>query len=176
MMSTTIKKIKTSFFKGQDGVSLIELAIILVVVGVIITAVLPFFKTNVKSYVTVTTTKDAVQSARIGFNRMMNELKRLESSLDIDFGQTDEIQFDLSHQSDINYTYGSLQLTREGEVLIEDVQTFEFKFYTEDGTQKTCPFYYDSDVWRIEVTMAVGDGVDNVEFRGQVSPRNIHFN
>ena len=175
-MRTTIKKIKTNLFKNEDGVTLIELAFILVVVGLIVVAVLPFFKTNVRSYMAVTMTKDAVQSGRIGFNRMMNELKRLESSLDIDFGYTDQIQFDLPHQSDINYTFENLQLTREGEALIEDVQTFEFKFYREDGTERICPFISVSDVWRIEVTMAVGDGVDNVEFRGQVSPRNIHFN
>ena len=156
--------------------TLMELVVVIVVMGVVSITTVPFFRVNVDSYISVRGGKDALQSARIGYNRMMNEIKMLEASLDIDNGYSNKFQFDLPHQSNINYTYESGTLTREGQVLVSGVRSFVVKYYKEDGSLKNTPFFYDSDVWRIKIEMEVGDGTDNFYLQGQVSPRNVHFN
>jgi type II secretory pathway pseudopilin PulG len=174
-MTTAYRKKKIRH-TAEKGLSLVEAVIVIAVVGVLITVLLPFFRTNVDSYVTVKTKKDVLQSARIGFNRMMTELKMLEASLQIDYAYSDQIQFDLVHETNIHYAFENGQLSRNGEKLIDHVQSLVFKYYHENGTEKFTPFWSDSDVWRIEVQASVGSGENTVTFRGQVSPRNIHFN
>ncbi len=155
--------------------TLMELVVVIVVMGVVAITTVPFFRVNVDSYLSVRGGKDALQSARIGYNRMMNELKMLENSLNIDNGYSHKFRFDLPQQNNINYTFDSGVLTREGQVLVSGVQSFVVKYYKEDGSMKSTPFFYDSDVWRIKIEMEVGDGTDNFYLQGQVSPRNIHF-
>ena len=174
-MNKYMRKIR-EYVKGSAGLTLVELVIVIAVMGIIILATTPFFKMHVKSYVSVSEGKDLMQSARIGFNRMIVEMRMIEAAIEIDEGHSHKIQFDLPHQNNINYTFESGQLKREGIKLIHGVQSFVIRYYRADGTLKNTPFSYDSDVWRIEVEMEVGDGEDNLVLHRQVTPRNIHYN
>lgn len=173
MISRIVKKLKG--FAGEAGLTIVEFVVVTVVTGVLVVTVLPFFRVNVDSYINIRKGKDLHQMARIGFNRMMAEMKLIEGSLEIDYGYSDEIRFDIPTQNNINYELDNYVLEREGEKLIEGVQSLQFRYYREDGTQKSSGFWWDSDVWRIHVTMVVGDGSSNITLQGQVSPRNIHL-
>ena len=162
-------------FSDRAGFTLVEFVVVAVVTGIIVVSVLPFFRVNIDSYINVRKGKDLHQMARIGFNRLIAEMKLIENSLDIDYGNSDEIQFDIPNQNDINYKFDSYVLEREGEKLVEGVQSLQFQYFRENGTQKSAGFWWDSDVWRIHVTMVVGDGSNNITLQGQVSPRNIHL-
>lgn len=159
----------------ERGLTIVEFVIVTVVTGIVMVSVLPFFRVNVDSYVSIRKGKDLQQMARIGFNRMMAEMKLIESSLDIDYGYSDEIRFDIPTQNNINYELDNYVLEREGEKLVEGVQSLQFRYFRENGTEKGAGFWWDSDVWRVHVTMIVGDGSTNMTLQGQVSPRNIHL-
>ena len=166
-----VKRVK----KVEGGITLIELVIVIAVTGILIGALTPFFKLNVESYINIRAGKDMLQSARIGFNRMVEELKRVEDSVDISNGSSNSIAFYNADGNHVTYRYYYGQLQRGGVKLVDDVQSFAIRYYTADGTQKSTPFYYVSDVWRIEVEMEVGDGEIQLLFEDQVTPRNFHF-
>ena len=163
---------------NEKGITLIEMIITIVVVSIIVTSTLPFFKGSVSSYINVRDGKSNLQSARIGFNRMMAELQQLEASVDIYTGRSTRIRFNIPDDGygSITYRLNDDELQREGENLVQNVQGLTFTYYKEDGTTKSTPFYYDSDVWRIQVEIEVGDPENPLTLRGQVSPRNIHYN
>jgi len=166
---------KITRFLREKGFTLVEMAIVLVVTGILISASAPFFRMNVDSYIQVRNGKDVLQSARIAFNRMMAEMHRIENSLNITRGSSSSIRFWLGLQY-VKYELDDNYLLRDGERFIDQVQGFTISYYRDDGTLKNTPFWWDSDVWRIQIELIVGDESNNYLLRGQVSPRNIHYN
>lgn len=160
--------------------TLIEMVITLSIMGILMFTLLPIFKVQLEAYLDIRQGKSAMQMARIGFNRMMAELKRVEDSLDIAYGSSSRIDFRYPNDGVVGYityeydgTY--LLIEREGSKLVEAVQDFDIKYYRDDGTQKSTPFAYDSDIWRIEINIAVGSSTQQVLLSGQISPRNLHY-
>ncbi len=161
--------------RSERGWTLIELVVVIVVTGILAVTTLPLFRAGIDSYIYTRAGKDILQSSRIGFKRMMAEMRMIEASLEIDWGTSTQIRFDLPSQSNITYRYQNGRLERDGEKLVNYVQGFVIRYYKEDGSEKSSPFWSDSDVWRIQLEMEVGDGDDNLVLRAQVSPRNIHY-
>ncbi len=174
MFRTGIRRVK-KWISDETGLSLIEFVVVTLVIGIITATSLPFIRGSVNAYVNVRAGKELVQSARIGFSRMLAEMRMIEGSMEIDYGYSNEIRFDLPNQSNINYEWEYGLLKREGQKLVEGVQDFSFTYYKSDGSEKSPGFWYTDDVWRIEVEMTVGDGTNNIVIKGQVSPRNFHL-
>jgi prepilin-type N-terminal cleavage/methylation domain-containing protein len=166
---------KIAYCREEQGFTLTEMAIVLVVTGILITASAPFFRLNVDSYIQVRNGKDIIQSGRIGFNRMMSELHRIEDPLDITYASSSSIHFIVDSKLIVYELYNNV-LLRNDERFIDQVQGFTVYYYQDDGILKSTPFSYDSNVWRIQIELTVGDESNNFLLRGQVSPRNIHYN
>ena len=155
-----------------------EVVIVMVVAGFILTSSSVFMKTNVESYVMIKNNKESLQSGRIGINRMIAEMNRIVASTDIDWGYGNLIQFDLTNWTNIEYTYSSSEqaLMREGVVLVSGVTSFSLLYFNNVGN----PIYSFSDkrtdIWSIYVTMIVGDGDQQFEFSSYVHPRNFKYN
>lgn len=176
MRDISWKKICRRFVNRKKGMTLIELTIVLVLVGILVGTVTPFFKVSIDSYLNVRAQKSLLQSARIGLNRMMLELRQIEGALDITYGSPIRIDFDDPILGEnITYSYYEGKLRREDEKLVENVQSFIIRYYTADGTQKSTPFGWDSDVWRIQIVMEVGTESKSLQIRGQSSPRSFHY-
>lgn len=175
-MKKQIKKLNIHI-RRETGFTLAELAIVIVVSGILIASSVPFFKINVDSYVKVRQGKDILQSSRIAFNRMMSELHKINDPLGIAYGSSSRIDFNVPNDGwgYITYRERNGRIERESRKLIDYVQDFTIRYYRADGSQKNTPFWYDSDVWRIQLEIVVGDGENNYTLRGQVSPRNIHY-
>ena len=174
-MKSRLKRTLAGVLRKREGFTLIEFVVVTVVTGLIVVTTVPFFKIGVESYLRIRAGKDIQQMGRIGFNRMIAEMKLIEASLDIDYGYSNSIRFDIPNQNNINYDFESGALAREGEILVQGVQSFQLTYFRADGSQKSSGFWYDSDVWRVHIEMEVGDGDNNMVFKGQVSPRNIHL-
>lgn len=157
-----------------------ELVIVIVVVGVISVTLLPFFRININSYLTVRAGKDLMQSSRIGLERMLAELGTVPASSDIDFGLSDEIQFDTPMYSNVNYEFRDGALVRsEGlfggvSKVVIGVKSFQISFYDEAGTQIPSFYWPRNDIRRIQLEMTVGDDDRDYELCTQIAPRNFY--
>ena len=166
-------KIRRIFIEA--GFTITEMAIVIVVSGILMSAAVPFFKINVDSYVQVRSGKNIIQSGRVAFNRMMAELHRIEDPLNIWIGDASQIEFYLGLRKIVYELYGDV-IYRNDERFIENVQSFNLTYYREDGVTKATPFSSDSDVWRLGIVLVIGDGTSNFTLTGQISPRNLHYN
>jgi len=178
MKAKSIKKY-TRFFKHSRGFTLIELIVVMIAMGVLTVSVTPFIRTQIKAYINARNGKDFLQAARIGMSRMMAEMRLIQSPGDIDYGYSDEIQFDISYGNNITYSYSSnaQQLSRENEKLVIGVKSFLIEYFDEHGNKLSTPIIFSSvnNIRRIRVTMVVGN--DNHEFvlREQVAPRSFYY-
>jgi prepilin-type N-terminal cleavage/methylation domain-containing protein len=170
-------RIKKSLKKlaAQSGMTLAEVVIVIVVSGILVVTILPFFRMNVESYVKVRFAKDMIQSSRIGFNKMIAEMQRIENSTHIDYGYANEIQFDIPGDNNITYQYLNGQLQREGVRLVEGVRGFQIRYFRSDGTEMAPPLYWDPDVWLMRVELDVGNEDYNMVLKAAVSPRKFHL-
>ena len=66
--------------RSTKGFTIIELVVTMIVAAIIMTAALSFFVVSVDSYTNARMGKDILQSARIGWNRMLSEMKAIVGS------------------------------------------------------------------------------------------------
>lgn len=173
-------RIRSMILKGLSGynrgITLVELMITLMLVGILVLTVTPFFRVNLSSYFNIKSEKEMLQSARIGFNRIMAEMQQIEGPVDITYASSARIDFNRpGGGGSVVYEYSGGQLQRQGVKLLGGVQSFIMKYYRADGTEKSTPFSYDSDVWRIQIEMVVENRDKHLHLRGQISPRSFHY-
>jgi prepilin-type N-terminal cleavage/methylation domain-containing protein len=164
--------------RRESGMTMIELVIAMVIIGLISVTLIPFFKVSLDSYLKTRLGKNTLQSSRIAFNRMVSELKQIPDPLNVWYGSSTQIQFYIPSNGLLSTTYqldgGNLE--RENVKLAESVKSFTLRYYRSNGTQMSVPFAFSSDVWRIEVDMSVGDNSYQLNLKEQISPRNFHVN
>ena len=166
----------------EKGLTLLEVIVTLVATAIISTAIAPFLKTQAESYVNARNGKEVIQSSRIGLKRMVAELEEVPSWIDIDFGNSTQIQFDTPTQTNIRYTYNSTYkelrrgIGREGDTHVYGVQSFRIRYYNKTDSQISSFSSPRSDVWKIQIEMTVGDGSTNYELRTRVTPKGFYFN
>jgi len=159
--------------RGNSGFTLMELVVVMVVVGVLSVTIAPFIKVNIDSYIQVRDGKYALQAARIGLNRMIEEMKRLQTSSDISWGFSNSIQFWIPGVGSVNYRLHNGNLERNNRKLLEGVRAFNLTYFKSDGSQKSPPFWWPSDVWRIKIQIEVGTDEQHFTLSKQVTPRNF---
>ncbi len=152
-----------------------EVVIVMVVAGLILASSSTFMKTNVESYVMIKNSKESLQSGRIGFNRLIAELNRIERSLDIDWGYSGSVQFSIGVAwTGIEYAYSSGALKRESVVLVSGVTSFSLQYFNRSGDELYSFASRRSDIWSIRITMVMGEGDQQFTFRSYIHPRNFN--
>jgi competence protein ComGC len=141
------------------GFTVMELVIVLIVSSVIVISVTPFFRTNIQAYMAARTGKEALQQSRIGFNRMMFEIRRIPKNclLQLD---SNILRFWVQDENgnipglDVKYSYSSSngQILRNDVRLIEGVSDFTVTGFTRTGATTT----NETQVWRIQISMTLG--------------------
>jgi prepilin-type N-terminal cleavage/methylation domain-containing protein len=165
----------------SQGFTLIEIVIALLVTGIVILAITPFLRVNLMSYVTVKTGKNRMETARIGFNRMISEMRRIQGPLNIRFENATTMQFDAMFSRNgvietktITYTFdpAANEVTRAENpqgpsTLVNNVSAFQIEYLDKAGN----PMTTEADIWRLRVSMTVGTGTDAAEFIQEIHPK-----
>jgi prepilin-type N-terminal cleavage/methylation domain-containing protein len=159
------------------GYTLIEVVIVLIITGILVMTVNPFFKINLKSYLAVRSGKEMLQASRIGLNRMANEMRRMQQ-FDLWYISSDEIQF-VTRNPDgsapggtTKYDYNSSKgwLEREDIRLVEGVSAFNITGYKRDNVTTTTD---ETQVWKIQISITVGMDPNKCIFRENIFPKGL---
>jgi prepilin-type N-terminal cleavage/methylation domain-containing protein len=165
----------------SPGFTLVEIVIVLVVMGIIILAITPFLRVNLKSYVAVKKGKYNLEMARIGFNRMISEMRRIQGPLSIRFEDSSTMQFDAMFSRDgvistktITYAYDAAAgvVTRAEDpqgasTLVDNVSSFQLEYLDKAGN----PISTESEIWRLRVSMTIGTGSEAAQFIQEIHPK-----
>jgi Tfp pilus assembly protein FimT len=160
MAREIIKKFpKTALKNLTRGFTVMELVIVLIVSSVLVISVTPFFRTNIQAYMTARTGKEMLEQSRIGFNRMMSEIRRIPKNCLLELS-SHVLRFWVQDQNgnipalDVKYSYNSSygQILRNDIRLVEGVSDFTVTGYTKTGATTTD----ETQVWRIRISMTLG--------------------
>ena len=128
-----IKKQKKSILlynEQQRGLSLIELTVVVVILGIVVLGLVTFFMGGTKSWVTGQYQLKAQREARQAIDRMVKEIRHGELVTD---GSTNNIAVDipaLGSKDAYNVTYNlyGTNINRNGNPLISNVKKLEFAY------------------------------------------------
>ncbi|NQT26113.1 prepilin-type N-terminal cleavage/methylation domain-containing protein [candidate division KSB1 bacterium] len=178
-----VKKIY-SFIKKERGFSLMEMVVTMVALSIIMLPVSKLVNVSVVGYTTIRNYGFVVESARIGMNIMMAELRSIETQTDISDGSTTSITLDdpastnfteYAFDSDNEmilfnkgYTILGFPFTNESYPLVIFVKDFEMTYYDRSDNEITVP---SANLWRIQIKMVVGDDASEYALYNQVFPR-----
>jgi len=174
--------------KPSRGFSLVELVIAIVVTGIIILAITPFLRLNLMSYVTVQSGKKNMDMARIGFNRMVSELKRIQNpntiegylsgttitytgtfyKNDVWYSRNLRLTYDPSAQT---VTRNDLDRSSGDIVLVNNITAFQLEYFDRDDAIATEA----KKVWRMRLSMTAGTGANAVTFIQEIHPKILPF-
>jgi Tfp pilus assembly protein PilW len=160
MARLTLKQfLKTALKSRSRGFTVMELVIVLIVSSVVVISVGPFFTTNINAYMTARAGKDMLQQSRIGFNRMVAEIRRMtqfgllnlsSQRLEFWYRRADGVV----PLTSIEYSYSSSkgQILRNDVRLMEGVSAFTITGFTRTGATTT----NETQVWRIRISITLG--------------------
>ncbi len=161
---------------NEKGFTLIETILTIIVVGIIAGVSGQVLMRGIDAYSLITNRKDALQHARVGMDRMVNELLLVSSTkvtsisdARIDFRDVNGSATSFKRQN----MYGTLDLVRGSDFLAGQIYLLDFDFFKSDGTNAVWP----ADMRRISIeltTQAIG-GYGTVPLRTEVFPRNFMY-
>jgi prepilin-type N-terminal cleavage/methylation domain-containing protein len=172
---------------GLAGFTLVEMVIALVVTSILILAITPLLKVNLNAYVTVQQGKGDLNMARIGFGRMVSEMKRIQNANDVLILGTNKVQFEPAfyrnnnwYSEVIQYTYNSedRSITRSVQTgslteytLMQNVQSFSIDYLDKHGVAVTTS----KDIWLIRLSVTVGSGTGVASYSQDIHPKIISY-
>jgi prepilin-type N-terminal cleavage/methylation domain-containing protein len=162
-----------------QGFTMIELVIVLVITGILVMTVNPFFKINIKAYLSARSGKEMLQSSRIGLNRMASELRKMQL-FDLWDIKSQRIEI-VNRKSDgtaaggttvFTYDQNSGQVRRNNVRLMEGVSAFQVVGYQRDGVTTTTD---ETQVWKIKISLTVGQGTDKCDMYEEIVPKGLRW-
>lgn len=170
MMHSIKKRLRNT--ASQRGYTILELMIVSIIVILLTTAFLPFFKMNVKAYTRVRGGKDIVQSARIVMSRMSAQISRIQNVNDIITAGSSEFRFYDPDGNQVRYQLDGDQLEEGGMMILDNVSSIYFTYYDRSGNTTTTI----GNVWRIKVSLtSMVQDTGYMTFTTQIFPRNFGY-
>jgi prepilin-type N-terminal cleavage/methylation domain-containing protein len=158
--------------RNQAGVTLIELVITIVIVGIIagITGIL--LLSGVREYTAQDARASITSQGRLGIERMAREIRLIRSrtAADIPIMTGATLSFvDISGNA-VVYASGAGSVTRNGVALASSSSAaVTFSYAQQNGT----PAGSAAQVWMIQVDLTFASGNETQSFRVSVHPRNF---
>jgi len=155
----------------KKGFTLVELVLSIALIALVAFLIAPMFISGVRSYSLVADRKAALAEARLAMDRMTQEIRLIPSTDDITTWDAGQITFNKPTENNITYTLAGGNLTRNGAIMAENVDSLAFSYLDQNGD----PAVAKADIERVrfEMVKGAGTGHGNLRVRNQVFPRRF---
>jgi prepilin-type N-terminal cleavage/methylation domain-containing protein len=158
--------------RGELGVTLIELVITIVIIGIIAGITGLLLLSGAQDYAALDTRAELTNQGRLSIERMARELRLIRSATaaDIPTMTAAALSFvDLSGNA-VAYASGGGSVTRNGVALASSGSaTLAFSYFQKSGAVAATA----AQVWVIQMDMTFTTGAESQSFRVRVHPRNF---
>jgi prepilin-type N-terminal cleavage/methylation domain-containing protein len=169
-----IKKIYNSFVKKIEGVSLVELMVTIVLIGIIAAVTARMLVTGAGAFNSVSSRNKVLHSNRISLEMLMKDLRSIKSKDHILSASSNQLTFINIHDEQINYSFSNGTLYRNSNMNVEGLSTFELTYYDDDGNVISSPVSTLTDIWDINVSVDATVEGQPFHLNSRMHPRNIY--
>jgi len=159
---------------GQSGFTLLELVVVTVILAIVAGITVQLLTSGVDAYHFISNRKDALQSARLALQRINRDIREVADQDSISIANATFLQFKDIKGNAIEYSFSDGQLTRNGYLLADGIQSFRFRYKKADGTFLATPQDSLSFVWGILIELTVKVDDQSVALKSQIFPRNFY--
>ena len=165
--------IKTGKITNQSGMTFLELIVVVTLVGIIAGLTGKMFVWGVDMFSFVSERKDTLQSARLGMDIVVRDLRSIEDPADISVAAASAIDFDNFNSETISYDFDAGTLSRDNAALIEGLTGFQFTYFDLNGANLGTPVSDPTSIYKIEI--AIDATIDGSPFHleSSVIPRRF---
>lgn len=143
----------------------------MVLIGIVAFIVADAMSTGFKAYFITDFRKEALDHARIAMERMAREIRNLRDSSSVITSSTTQFNFTDTDGNTIDFIWASPNITRNGNTLATNINTFSFGYIREDGTVDATFDPVNTKRIRINLTATVSG--ESVQLQSEVWPRNL---
>ena len=120
-------------YRAQQGFTLIEMALVIVLLGLISAAVVRFYSQQLIATQTMQNVSDAFWQARLAMERMVIDIRSIRSTNAITTNTSNTLAFTDINNSTYTYTLSGTNLLCNSRVLASGVNSLAFSYYDKTG-------------------------------------------
>ncbi|MFC1592392.1 type II secretion system protein [Candidatus Omnitrophota bacterium] len=178
------QKSKIKFPASRKGVTLAELVMVIVVVGILMSGLSLGVKEAIDLWLFLSFRNEIVSQGRMALTRMGREIRQMKtrtpSEEPILLADSNHLQFTDVNDAVIDYQISSGSLMRNADILADGVSSLEFCYYDRDKTAICSPVCECNvaggqldDIEIVGIRLQVQSGSQSMILRSQVYPRNL---
>ncbi len=172
--------------KNERGVTLIEMVVSIVLIGIIGAAAAQVLLSSSRSTLTANLVREATQVNRLAMDRMIREIRNVDGNRCISNATTaTTFSFVDGQNNAIAYTWAGAgsPLMRNADLLVNNVSSLTFTYFNNasppvavapTGCATPCAATCAAtNIWSIEVDMTTQSGTETMRLRSLVHPRSL---
>lgn len=165
--------------RKKHAFSLIELVVVMIILGILVAIGAPLVFKVADAWVFQKQRKEMSESAKIGMDRMIREIRRIKDSMSVLTANSSTFQFiDIDDQNiTLDLSGSSLRRTLAGSanILADNVSALSFIYYDENGIVIATPLVSPNatDIKRIQISLTFSLAGQGLSFQSQVVPRRL---
>ena len=178
--------------KDERGVTLIEMVLTIIILGIIGWVASEAFLSSTKSVLTADSVREAAQENRLGIDRMVREIRTVRDDRCIATATPTSFSFVDTENNAITYSWAGAgsPLMRNADTLIGNVSSLAFTYYNNaatpvditSGPPLVCPGPVPptcdsacaaTDIWAVNIDLTTQSGTETMRLRSQVHPRGV---
>lgn len=175
-------------FTNRAGITLIELVIGMVLMGIVALVVANALSTGITGFFVVDNRKEALDQARVAMDRMAKEMRNLRNSASVTASSATQFCFTMLDGTNnnllVNYSYVDPDIKREeagacvagnGQTLATYItaSSFSFAYIQANGTEENPVQFSSVTTKRIRITAKSTVSGESVQLQTEVWPRNL---
>lgn len=157
----------------QGGFTLLELILVMTLVGILVSLSSNLFFYQINLWDRLTTHTESLQNSRHALQMLTRDLRQIEAADSIYQASEDSIRFKEINGSTVSYKFSNSQILRNGDLLINDVDDIQFKYYDNSGNLISSPVTDPSQISTISIDMTTAAGEGALSLSTKVKPRNF---
>ena len=164
----------TARTKKKEGVTLIELVMVIVAVGVIVGVATMYINEVVDLWSFMSFRTDVVNQARLSVARMSREMRQVKNATSVQAAEAHRFQFTDINDQPIDYYLSGTDLRRNADTLAGGVRNLTFGYYNATGEVLAVPVDAGNrtQIRRVSVFADIAAGTESKSLETQVFLRN----